>query len=168
MYGLEDYYCELLTEEKVIARYYDQAVSIHSNPGAIANWVTTELFGRLNKEGLNMSKCPVSPEDLAGLVKLIDDDVISGKIAKTVFDEMFSTSNSPKSIIELRGLSQLSNPAEIAAVVDRVLAANPEQLAAYRAGKTKMFGFFVGQIMKETEGKANPKLVNDLLQERLK
>lgn len=168
MYGLDDYYCELLTDEKLIAKYYDHALSIHNNPAAIANWITTELFGRLNKEGLSMDQCPVSPEDLAALVKLIDDGTISGKIAKTVFDEMFSSSTSPKSIIESRGLSQVSDPNEIVAIIDRVIAANPEQVAAYRGGKTKMFGFFVGQVMKESEGKANPKLVNDLLQEKLK
>lgn len=168
MYGLDDYYCELLTEERFVARYYDQAVAIHHNPSAIANWITTELFGRLNKEGLSMAKCPVSPENLALLVKLIDDDVISGKIAKTVFDEMFSSGASAESIISSRGMSQISDSGAIEAVIDKVLAANPKQLDDYRQGKTKMLGFFVGQIMKETDGKANPKMVNELLEKKLK
>ena len=167
MYGLDDYYCELLTDEKLTAHYYDQAVSLHHNPPAIANWVITELFGRLNKEKIEFSDCPVSPENLATLVKSIDDELISGKIAKGVFDEMFATGASPLTVIEARGLKQISDPKFIEGVVSRVLSANPEQLAQYREGKTKMFGFFVGQIMKETDGKANPRLVNDILTTKL-
>ncbi len=168
MYNLDDYYSELLTEEKFTARYYDQAVSIHNNPAAIANWVTTELFGRLNKESLSMVSCPVSPEQLANLVRLIDNGTISGKIAKTVFDEMFSSGSSPEAIIEAKGLNQISDSSAIEQIVDQVLAANPAQLAQFREGKVKMLGFFVGQIMKATEGKANPKMVNDLLERKLK
>ncbi|MCB0324822.1 MAG: Asp-tRNA(Asn)/Glu-tRNA(Gln) amidotransferase subunit GatB [Bdellovibrionales bacterium] len=167
MYRMDEYYCDILTEEKLTARYYDQAVAGHHNPAAIANWITTELFGRLNKEGLDMEQCPVSPENLALLVKLIDDDVISGKIAKVVFDEMFSTGASPLSIIESTGLKQISDKDHIAEVIDRILANHPEQVAQFREGKTKMMGFFVGQVMKETEGKANPKVVNELLTQKL-
>jgi aspartyl-tRNA(Asn)/glutamyl-tRNA(Gln) amidotransferase subunit B len=168
MYQLDDYYAELLTEEKHVARYYDQAVTIHNNPASVANWITTELFGRLNKEGVSMENCPISPENLADMVKLIDDDVISGKIAKTVFDEMFSTGASPKSIVEARGLMQLSDPGAIEAIVDRVIANNPKQVDSYRGGKVQLFGFFVGQVMKESDGKANPKMVNELLEKKLK
>lgn len=168
MYQLDDYYCDLLTEEKFVARYYDQAVANHNNPVSIANWITTELFGRLNKEGISMSSCPVSPEHLATLVKLIDSEVISGKIAKTVFDEMFSSGNSPTAIVESRGMNQISNSGEIEAVIDRIMAANPVQVGEFREGKVRMFGFFVGQVMKETEGKANPRLVNELLERKLK
>jgi aspartyl-tRNA(Asn)/glutamyl-tRNA(Gln) amidotransferase subunit B len=168
MYGLDDYFCELLTEEKLLLQYYDQAISIHNNPVSVANWITTELFGRLNKEGLEMSRCPISPENLAGLVKLIDDGVISGKIAKTVFDQMFSTSATPESIVESRGLKQISDSGELKKVVEQIIASNPEQVQAYRDGKTKMFGFFVGQVMRATEGKSNPQMVNELLTELLK
>jgi aspartyl-tRNA(Asn)/glutamyl-tRNA(Gln) amidotransferase subunit B len=168
MYGLDDYYCDLLTEEKLVSRYYDQAVSIHNNPSSVANWITTELFGRLNKESLSMERCPVSPENLATLVKLIDDEVISGKIAKTVFDEMFITGASPKSVIDTRGLTQLSDPTAIGEVIDRLIAANPKQAASFREGKVQLFGFFVGQVMKETGNRANPKLVNELLEKKLK
>ncbi len=167
MYGLDDYYAEILTEEKFVAQYYDQAVAIHHNPGAIANWITTELFGRLNKEGVDMAACPISPENLAELVKLIDDGVISGKIAKTVFDEMFASGVSPLSVIESQGLRQISNTGEIDAVVDRVIEQNASQVEAYRGGKKTLFGFFVGQVMKETGGKANPKLVNEILEKKL-
>jgi aspartyl-tRNA(Asn)/glutamyl-tRNA(Gln) amidotransferase subunit B len=167
MYGLDDYYAELLTDEKLTAHYYDQAVAVHHNPGAIANWVTTELFGRLNKEGLDMNRCPVSPENLAFLVQLIDEGVISGKIAKTVFDEMFLAGTSPRTIVEAKKLKQISDRDMIAEIVDETVKSNPKQAEEYRQGKTKMLGFFVGQVMKRTDGKANPGLVNELLQEKL-
>ncbi|MBP9838095.1 MAG: Asp-tRNA(Asn)/Glu-tRNA(Gln) amidotransferase subunit GatB [Proteobacteria bacterium] len=168
MYGLDDYFCDILTEEKLIVSYYDHACQIHSNASSIANWITTELFGRLNKESVSMQECPISPENLASLVKLIDDNVISGKIAKTVFDEMFSTGEEPKRIVETRGLVQVSNSKEIEEIVNKVIAANPLQLQEYQDGKVKMFGFFVGQIMKESGGKANPKMVNEILEKKLK
>lgn len=163
MYGLDDYYCDLLTDEKLTAGYYDQAVSAHHNPAALANWITTELFGRLNKEGLTIATCPISPAHLAALVKLIDEDVISGKIAKSVFEEMFETGASPLSVVEEKGLRQVSDTGYISAMIEGILESHPEQVQQYREGKTKMFGFFVGQIMKVTEGKANPRVVNDLL-----
>ena len=168
MYLLDDYNCELLTEEKHVARYYDAAISNHNNPSSIANWITSELFGRLNKEGLGMEACPVSPENLAELVKLIDDQVISGKIAKTVFDEMFSTGATPKSVVDARGLVQLSDSKELEAVVAKVVANNPKQAQSFKEGKIQLMGYFVGQVMKETGGKANPKMVNELLEKKLK
>lgn len=168
IYKLDDYYSELLTEEKHTARYYDKAVEVHHNPASLANWITTELFGRLNKEGLTMDQCPVSPENLGTLVKLIDEGVISGKIAKTVFDEMFSSGASPQSIVDALGLQQISNPDEIGATIDEVLKQHPEQVAEFRSGKEKMIGFFVGQIMKRTGGKANPQVVNEILRSKLK
>jgi aspartyl-tRNA(Asn)/glutamyl-tRNA(Gln) amidotransferase subunit B len=168
LYALDDYYCEILTEERAVAQYFDQAVTSHNNPAAIANWITTELFGKLNREGTTLERCPISPEQLARLVELIDTEVISGKIAKTVFEEMFNTGATPDSVIQSRGLKQLSNPEEIEGIVAGILDANPEQVEAYRSGKTKMFGFFVGQVMKESGGKANPQLVNEILEKKLK
>ena len=167
LYNLPDYYCELLTEEKFVARYYDQAVSFHNNPQAVANWITTELFGRLNKEGVTMEDCPISPEQLANLVKLIDEETISGKIAKTVFEEMFATGQSPDSIVEAQGLTVVSDKNELLEMVNRVIAEYPAQVAEYRSGKTKMFGFFVGQLMKLSDGKGNPRILNQLLKEKL-
>ena len=167
MYGLDDYCAELLSEEKATARYYDQAVSVHYDPPAVANWIITELFGRLNKEGLDMARCPVSPENLGSLVELIAKGVISGKIAKTVFDEMFVSSASPHSIVEAKGLKQISDVDFLRNIVNRIIDSNPEQAAQYRTGKAKMLGYFVGQVMKETQGKANPQIVNDLLLQRL-
>ncbi len=168
MYGLDDYMSEVLTSERSYVRYYDQAVSVHNNPLAIANWISTELFGRLNRDGIAMEQCPVSPENLATLVRLIDDQVISGKIAKTVFDEMFDTGNEPENIVQQKGLKQITDRKQLEAVVTRVIEQNPKQLADYRAGKTKMLGFFVGQVMQQTEGKANPVLVNEILEAKLK
>ncbi len=167
MYGLDDYNSEILSLERPISRYYDQAVSVHNNPKAIANWVTSELFGRLNKDNTRIENCPVSPENLAALVKLIDDQVISGKIAKVVFDEMFETGAEAPDIIEQRGLKQISDPKRIEAIIDQVFTKNPTQVSDYRAGKTKMFGFLVGQIMSESAGKANPQMVNDILKKKL-
>lgn len=167
MYGLDDYLSEILSDEKMVANYYDQAVTAHHNPTAIANWVTSELFGRLNKEGLPIARCPISPDHLAALVRLIDEGVISGKIAKTVFDEMFQTGGDPEGIIEAQGLKQISDPSKVEAMVDGVLAKYPNEIAEYKAGKQKMYGFFVGQIMKESGGKANPQLLNELLQKKL-
>lgn len=167
MYGLDDYYAELLSEEKLTADYYDRAVSVHNNPSAIANWITTELFGRLRRDALEMSNCPLSPENLAALVELIDRGVISGKIAKTIFDEMFQKGSSPESIVQSKGLKQISDSTEIEPIVDRILSENPSQVTQYREGKSKMLGYFVGLVMKETGGKANPALVNELLKNKL-
>ncbi|HMO19159.1 MAG TPA: Asp-tRNA(Asn)/Glu-tRNA(Gln) amidotransferase subunit GatB [Oligoflexia bacterium] len=166
-YKLDPYLAEILTEEKYIARYFDQAVSIHDNTTSIANWITTELFGRLNKEGLTMMDSPISPENLAELVKFIDDGTISGKIAKTIFDDMFSSGSSPDSVIESRGLKQISDPSIIEETVSRILSQNPSQVEQFKAGKDKMFGFFVGQVMKETGGRANPEIVNDIIRKKL-
>ncbi len=168
MYQLDEYLCELLTEEKLVASYYDRAVMIHDNPTGIANWITTELFGRLNKESLTMEDCPVSPENLATLVRLIDSGTISGKIAKSVFEEMFNTSAAPDDVVREKGLVQITDSGVLEKVIDDLLLKNPTQVQDYREGKTKVFGFFVGQVMKATEGKGNPKLVNELLEKKLK
>jgi aspartyl-tRNA(Asn)/glutamyl-tRNA(Gln) amidotransferase subunit B len=168
IYGLDNYYAEILTLERDTAHYYDQAVSAHNNPASVANWITTELFGRLNRENIGIGRSPISPENLARLVELIDADTISGKIGKIVFDEMFTTGAEPEQVIQAKGLKQISDPKLIEDVVSKIVEANPTQAASYREGKTKMFGFFVGQVMKVTEGKANPVLVNEILEKILK
>lgn len=168
VYKLDMYQAQILTEERYIAEYFDNSVSIHNNPAALSNWISTELFGRLNKENLTVLDSPVSPENLAILVKLIDDEVISGKIAKAVFDEMWSTGGDPLSIVEEKGLKQISDRNYLSKIVNNVVSANPKQAEEYKSGKDKMFGFFVGKIMKETEGRANPNIINDLLIEALK
>lgn len=167
VYKLDDYLADLLSDERLIADYFDKAVSAHNNPKIIANWITTELFGRLNKESQQFADCPISPENLGELVRLIDDGTISGKIAKTVFEEMYDTSATPDSIISKKGLKQISDPSQIEAAIDEIISNNKEQVEAYKGGKQQLFGFFVGQTMKATQGKANPQMVNDLLKKKL-
>lgn len=165
--GLTEYDADVLTQERDFVEYFRESFEVSSNAKLTSNWITTELFGRLNKEGLSLSQSPISAKDLGALVKLINDEVISGKIAKTVFEEMFETKASPKDIVERKGLQQLDNDDEIRKVVQKVIGLNQNQLKAYIGGKVQLFGFFVGQVMKETEGKANPKKVNDILSEEL-
>jgi aspartyl-tRNA(Asn)/glutamyl-tRNA(Gln) amidotransferase subunit B len=133
------------------------------NAKAACNWVTSELFGMLNKAGLEIEKSPVSAKDLGELIKLIEGDVISGKIAKGVFEEMFATSKDPATIIQEKGLKQLSNDDEIIAIIKAEFDANPQQLSGYLGGNERLHGFFVGQVMKATNGQANPKKVNELI-----
>mgnify|MGYP001763948748 CR=1 FL=1 len=126
-----------------------------------------ELLGALNKQGLDITESPVGPEALGGLLNNILDDTISGKIAKTVFEAMWVGEGDAKTIIEKKGLKQVSDTGLIEKVIDEIIAQNPEQVEQYRQGKDKVFGFFVGQVMKETKGQANPKQVNDLLKKKL-
>ncbi len=167
-YSLDLDTATLLSEEKYTADYFDQAVAAHNNAKSIASWVCNELFGKLNKENIEFIDCPVSPENLAKLVKLVDEDLISGKIAKTVFEEMFSSGEDPEKIVEEKGLKQITDTNFLKDLVKSVLDSNPEQVAEYKSGKQKVFGFFVGKVMKETQGKANPAEVNTLLKEMLK
>lgn len=162
-FGLSLYDATVLTTERASVEYFHQVVSGGGNAKAACNWVTSELFGMLNKAGLSIEQTPVSAKDLGELIRLVETDVISGKIAKTVFDEMFSTSRDPNSIIQEKGLKQLSNDDEILAVVKREFDNNPEQVAGYLGGNERLHGFFVGQVMKATGGQANPKKVNELI-----
>ncbi len=166
-YGLPEYDAEVLTASKDLADYFEACVNRYSKPKKVSNWIMAELMRELNRDNRDITECPVSPEDLASLLSMIDDGTISGKIAKTVFAEMYNTGESPKKIVEEKGLVQVTDRGEISNVVDEVLAENPKQVEEYRAGKTKLLGFFVGQVMKKTQGKANPKLVNEILREKL-
>ena len=133
----------------------------------MANWVIGDLSGALNREGLEIETSRISAADLAGLVNRIHDKTISGKIAKEVFEAMWAGEGSADAVIEARGLKQITDTSAIEAIVDKVIAANPGQAEEYRAGKEKLIGFFVGQVMKETGGKANPGQVNEILKARL-
>jgi aspartyl-tRNA(Asn)/glutamyl-tRNA(Gln) amidotransferase subunit B len=126
-----------------------------------------QLLRELNRDERQIDQCPVSPEDLAHLLHLIDDSIISGKIAKTVFEEMYGTGKAPGVIVEEKGLKQVTDEGEIGKIIDSVIAAHPSQVQDYLSGKEKLLGFFVGQVMKETRGKANPRLVNEILREKL-
>jgi aspartyl-tRNA(Asn)/glutamyl-tRNA(Gln) amidotransferase subunit B len=126
-----------------------------------------ELVRELKRAEKEIEQCPVSPQDLAALLDLIQEGVISGRIAKTVFEEMFETGKSPKTIVQEKGLVQVTDTAQIKVVIEEVLQNNPDKIAAYKEGKTKLFGFFVGEVMKKTQGKANPKVVNEILKKKL-
>ncbi|MBL0317693.1 MAG: Asp-tRNA(Asn)/Glu-tRNA(Gln) amidotransferase subunit GatB [Alphaproteobacteria bacterium] len=165
-YGLSRYDAGVLVSDKVTAYYFEEVIR-DQDPKLAANWITGELFGRLNKQGLSLEQSPVSSKQLAGLLELIQNNTISGKIAKQVFDTMFETGKEASVIVEEQGLTQVTDTGSIEKSIDEVLAANPDKVAEYRSGKDKLFGFFVGQVMKVTQGKANPGLVNDILKQKL-
>jgi len=171
-YGLSAYDARTLTGERALADYYETVVKVSgAEPKLCANWVSTDLLGALNKLGKDITAPPVSAEALAGLLKRIVDKTVSGKIAKDVFEAMLAGEakgdDAADAIIEARGLVQITDESALASAIDTVLQNNPAQLADYRGGKDKLFGFFVGQVMKATQGKANPEAVNRLLKEKL-
>ncbi|HEX5764094.1 MAG TPA: Asp-tRNA(Asn)/Glu-tRNA(Gln) amidotransferase subunit GatB [Woeseiaceae bacterium] len=158
---------EILTTSRGLANYFE-ATAASSDPKLAANWILGDLSAALNREGLEIDDSRIPPEGLAELVARIADSTISGKIAKEVFDAMWAGEGTASGIIDVRGLRQITDPSAIEAVVGKVIEANPGQAADYRSGKDKLLGFFVGQVMKETSGKANPAEVNRILKERLK
>src|SRR2546423_2099065 len=157
-----------LTSNRALADYYEEAARAANNPRAAANWIRSELLRELETAGVTADKCPIPPEELGALVRLIDEEKISGKQGKDVLVEMFASGKTAAAIIEERGLVQVSDTGEIDAIIEQVIAANAQQLAQYRAGKESLFGFFVGQVMKASKGKANPKIVNERLKEKLR
>lgn len=170
-YDLPDYDAEVLTARKDVADYFETAVAAHRNPKAISNWVMSDLLRVVREhkldDALTITAWPVSPENLGRLVARIDDGTISGKIAKTVWSEMLVNNRSPDAIVAEKDLKQVTDRGAIESAVDAVLAANAAKVAEYRGGKDKLFGFFVGQVMKATKGAANPALVNELLKQKL-
>jgi len=166
-YGLSEYDAGVLTAEKPLANYFEQVVKLYINAKAVTNWVTVELLGRLNAANIEIEESPVSPVQLAELLKLIDKGTISGKIAKTVFEEMFNTGKNPQLIIQEKKLVQITDEREIGKAVEEVLKENSGAVEEYRKGKEKALAHLVGQVMRKTEGKANPQLVNKILKERL-
>ncbi|MCB0317801.1 MAG: Asp-tRNA(Asn)/Glu-tRNA(Gln) amidotransferase subunit GatB, partial [Bdellovibrionales bacterium] len=165
IYGLSEYDASVLTAERLNAEYFEEVFKVCENAKLASNWVTSELFGALKKEGKDLESSPISAKNLGELIKLIDAGTISGKMAKSVFEEMFETSSEAKVIVEKKGLKQITDPNVINQVVEKIFAANPTQLADLLAGNDKLLGFFVGQVMKETQGNANPKLVNQAIRE---
>ncbi len=165
-YGLPLYDATVLIAERSRADYYESAAN-SNDPKLIANWVLNELLALLNKDNKDITESPVKASQLGGLIALISDNTISGKIAKDVFAEMYATGQDAAHIVETKGLKQVTDTGAIEKVIDAVIAANPDNVAAYRSGKDKLFGFFVGQVLKETGGKANPGMVNDLLKKKL-
>jgi aspartyl-tRNA(Asn)/glutamyl-tRNA(Gln) amidotransferase subunit B len=165
-YQLSAYDAGVLTAGRDLADYYE-SVADGVEGKLAANWVMGDLLGALNKAGVEIQDCPVSAEKLRLLVQRIEDKTISGKIAKEIFEEIFHQGGEIDAIIDSRGLRQITDASAIAAMVDEIIAANPQQVAGFRAGKDKLLGFFVGQVMKASQGKANPDQVNTLLLERL-
>jgi aspartyl-tRNA(Asn)/glutamyl-tRNA(Gln) amidotransferase subunit B len=166
-YGLSENDAEALTVSKDLADYFESCVAWHPQAKAVANWIMVELTRELKRDDREIEACPVRPAQLAALLDLIREGVISGKIAKAVFEEMYRTGDDPRTIVDRQGLVQVTDAGAIAAVVREVLSAHPAQVAEYRGGKAKVFGFFVGEVMKRTRGKANPQLVNELLKQNL-
>jgi aspartyl-tRNA(Asn)/glutamyl-tRNA(Gln) amidotransferase subunit B len=166
-YGLSYADASQLVSERSLADYYEAAASTSGNPRAAANWIRTELLRELEAAGLSAADSRVPPEELGALVRLIDDGRISGKQGKDVLVEMFKTGKTAQAIIEEQGLVQVSDTGEIDALIDSVIEANPDQLASYRSGKEALLGFFVGQVIKASNGKANPKVVNERLRAKL-
>jgi aspartyl-tRNA(Asn)/glutamyl-tRNA(Gln) amidotransferase subunit B len=167
-FGIPPYDAGVLTASKQMADYFEKTVELHANPKAVSNWIMTELMRELKgAEEADITCCPVSPGQLASLLKLMDDGAISGKIAKTVFEEMFATGKDASAIIEEKGLVQVSDTSEILSLIQKVLDDNAGEVEKFLAGKTKIRGFFVGQVMKMSKGKANPTLLNQILDEEL-
>jgi len=168
-YKLNEYDSDVLTTQRAMADFYETAVKASGGETKlVANWVMGELSASLNKEGLDIIDAPVSAERLGGLVMRIADQSISGKIAKQVLEFMWGSDDSADTVIEREGLKQISDTGALEKMIDDLMAANMPQVEQFRAGKTKMIGFFVGQLMKQTQGKANPQELNKLLQEKLK
>jgi aspartyl-tRNA(Asn)/glutamyl-tRNA(Gln) amidotransferase subunit B len=166
-YGLPLDDALFLTATAATANYYEECANASQNPKASANWIMGDLAYILKNAGKDIEGCPIPATDLAELIRTIDSGKISGKIAKTVFEEMNRSGEKPSAIISRMGLAQVSDEASLGAVIDTIIAASPKQLAEYRSGKTKVISYFVGQVMKETKGQANPQIVNDLLQKKL-
>ncbi len=168
-YGLSGYDAGVLTVSRELAAFYETVVAaLSSEPKLCANWVMGDFSAFLNKENREIADSPVNAKQLAGLLRRIQDRTVSGKLAKDVFEAMWAGEGDADVVIEKRGLRQITDTSAIEKVIDDVIAASPDQLAQYRAGKDKLFGFFVGQVMKLSKGKANPQQVNDMLMEKLK
>jgi aspartyl-tRNA(Asn)/glutamyl-tRNA(Gln) amidotransferase subunit B len=166
-YGLPEYDAELLTTEKAVAQWFEQAVQAGGQPKAVSNWMMGELMRLLNEEDISIENCLLKPKQLAALLLLIDRGTISSKIAKTVFTEMYKTGKNAESIVKEKGLLQISDESAIEKAVDEIIAKHPAEVERFKAGEEKLLGFFVGQAMKTTKGKANPQMLNDLMKKKL-
>ena len=166
-YGIPEYDAGILTASRALADYYEDCVRLSGGAKMVSNWIMGDLLRELKKDDREIEECPVSPKHLASMLKMIKDGVISGKMAKTVFEEMFRSGEEPEKIVQEQGLVQLTDGDEIQRVIQGVVEENPKLVEDYREGKEQLLGFFVGQVMKATRGKANPKLVNELLRKSL-
>ncbi|MHB1418517.1 MAG: Asp-tRNA(Asn)/Glu-tRNA(Gln) amidotransferase subunit GatB [Bacillota bacterium] len=166
-YGLPAYDAQVITASKALADFFDQCAKLYNDAKTISNWIMGELLRLLNAHNIEIGECPIRPEGLAKLLTLVDRGTVSGKMAKTVFEEMFGTGKDPEEIVQEQGLIQISDESALGAIIDKILAENPKSIEDYRNGKDKAVGFLVGQVMKETKGKANPGMVNQMLKDRM-
>ena len=166
-FDLSSYDASIVVSDRDISEYYEE-VAKDSDYKLAANWMIVELFGVLNKEGKEIKDSPVSAKNLSKLINLIKNNTISGKIAKTVFEEMVKNNEDPEKIVNEKGMKQQSDPEELKKIIDTILKNNEDKVEQFKAGKDKLFGFFVGEVMKNTQGKGNPKLINDILKQQLK
>lgn len=166
-YGLPPYDAGVLTATRAMAEYFEACLKLHNNPKAVSNWLMGDFSALLNAAGEDPDKCNFTPEHMAELLAMVEEKVISGKIAKQVLEKAFESGQPPRALVEKEGLMQISDSAELETLVEKVVADNPESAESYRAGKTKALGYLVGQVMKATGGKANPGLVNKLLAGKL-
>jgi aspartyl-tRNA(Asn)/glutamyl-tRNA(Gln) amidotransferase subunit B len=167
-YGIPEYDAEILTSTKAMASYYEECVRRFPEPKAVSNWMMGDLLRELKRDEKEIDQSLLTPSHLAEMLSMIKEGTISGKIAKDVFEEMYRTGERPEKIVKKKGWVQILDEAEITKVIEGVMKANPKLVEDYQKGKEKIFGFFVGEVMKETKGKANPKLVNELLKKKLK
>ena len=167
-FALSSYDADVLTASRELSDYFETVVKAANGEAKLsANWVIGELTGALNKAGLDITESPLTAQMLGGMITRIQDNTISGKIAKEVFEAMWQGEGDADAVIEVRGLKQITDSSAIEPIIDEIIANNPGQVEQYRSGKDKLFGFFVGQVMKVTQGKANPQQVNDLLKQKL-
>lgn len=167
-YQIPEYDAEILTSTKPLSGYYEEAVHLFKEPKTVSNWVMGDLLRELKRDEREIDQCPVTPQHLSEMLSMIKNNTISGKIAKDVFEEMYRTGAPPAQIVKEKGWVQILDTGEIERVIEKVIQANPKLVEDYRSGKEKVFGFLVGEAMKETKGKANPKLVNELLRKKMK
>jgi aspartyl-tRNA(Asn)/glutamyl-tRNA(Gln) amidotransferase subunit B len=166
-YGIPEYDAEILTSSKALANYYEECLRSYAKPKIVSNWIMSELLRELKGDEREIEQCPVPAGNLSEMLRMIEEGVISGKIAKSVFEEMYRTGKKAPEVVKEKGWVQVTDSSKIEKIVDQVLAGNPGEVEAYRKGKDKLFGFFVGKVMKATQGKANPQMVNQLLKKKL-
>ena len=165
--GLTEYDAEVITQDRVLADYFDAAAVGAKNPKSIANWIISELLREVAAAGISLAECKVTPLQLAGLMKLVDDKVINGKIAKEVFAEMFASGGNAEDIVKTRGLVQVSDSSVIVEFAQSAIAGNPKQVEQFKNGNEKILQYLVGQVMKLSKGKANPQLASEILKDLL-
>jgi aspartyl-tRNA(Asn)/glutamyl-tRNA(Gln) amidotransferase subunit B len=166
-YGLPEYDAGVLTASKALADYFEACVGLYDRPKTVSNWVMGELLRELNNAGADVTASPVGPERLVSLLRLVDDGTISLKVARDIFPELYASGKEPEQIVKEKGLTQVSDEGALLAMIDAILEQHPAQVAQYRSGKEQVLGFFVGQVMKASGGKANPGKVNELLKRKL-